>query len=279
LDPHSAPTPNDIDSSAFAALCACIAEMRGAAGLESFTRTPRPFLIGITGSVAVGKTCFAAKLKWELLQRRVCDAIEAVSTDGFLLSNAQLQSNRQIDRKGFPEAYDSAALAQFLRDALAGRPKLHYPVYSHEAYDVVPGEGHTIDLPQILIVEGVNILQSKGAAQGAVGARHLPDLAFDLTIFLRADEDVVFGWYLNRTLQVRRHEIAEGAGGATDPLRREKIAETARWKWHHINLPNYHQNIALALDTADVVIEKNPDHTVALLQIRATRPSSYRELS
>ena len=155
-----------------------------------------PYIIGVAGSVAVGKSTTARVLKALLSRWPNTPKVELVTTDGFLLPNAELERRGLMQRKGFPESYDGSAILRFLSDVKAGKPQVKAPVYSHLVYDVVPGETVTVERPDILILEGLNVLQT-----GSRGARALSMFVsdfFDFSIYIDADEDLIREWYIER---------------------------------------------------------------------------------
>ena len=161
-----------------------------------------PFIIGIGGSVAVGKSTTARVLR-ELLKRwPSAPKADLVTTDGFLFPNAVLKAEGLMERKGFPESYDVGALLAFLTDIKAGKPRVSAPVYSHLTYDIVPGETITIDRPDILILEGLNVLQPRDLPKDGKAVPFVSDF-FDFSIFLDADEEALRGWYVERFMRLK----------------------------------------------------------------------------
>jgi type I pantothenate kinase len=158
--------------------------------------TPPPFIIGISGSVAVGKST-TARLLQKLLARTFRRlSVELITTDGFLYPTATLEEKGILDRKGFPESYDMAALIEFLRDVKSGKADIETPVYSHEIYDILPDEHFTLNQPDILIVEGINVLQLPENQN-----IYVSDF-FDFAIYVDAEPEVIEAWYLERFLQL-----------------------------------------------------------------------------
>ncbi|CAB4547272.1 MAG: type I pantothenate kinase [Actinobacteria bacterium] len=224
-----------------------------------------PFIIGVAGSVAVGKSTVARLLR-ELLSRwEGTPKVALVTTDGFLYPNAELEHRDLMSRKGFPESYDRKALLKFVSDIKSGEPKVQAPVYSHLAYDIVPNEFISIDQPDVLIIEGLNVLQTPEKDQPLA----LSDF-FDFKIFVDADADDIKHWYLERFKKLR-------AGAFTNPksffhryaeLEFEDALATAEGFWENINLPNLIENIAPTLSRATLVLQKDKDHAVEQVLLR-----------
>lgn len=216
--------------------------------------TRRPVLVGLTGPVAVGKTTFANQLADALGLR-----VAIVSTDGFLFPNAELDRRGISMRKGFPESFDVAKLRSFLDAARRGEPTLRVPVYDHLTYDVVPDATVVVE-GDVIIVEGVNALGPEYAD------------AYDVTVYLDADEAAIVEWFCARLTEVIRGAkdlpgsfYAPFADWADDQIR--QFAEGA---WHGINAVNLEQHIRPARDRAQVVVEKGADHAVR--SVRVGRP-------
>lgn len=231
------------------------------------TGTVTPFVIGVAGSVAVGKSTIARLLR-ELLSRwEGTPRVELVTTDGFLLPNAELQRRGLMERKGFPESYDRRALLRFVSQVKSGAPEVRAPFYSHLAYDIVPDAEIVVNAPDVLIVEGLNVLQP--AAPGRSLA--VSDL-FDFTIYVDARTSDIARWYEERFLRLQRgafanpqsffHRFAE--------LSEEQARARAREIWGAINEPNLVQNILPTRPRASLVLRKGADHTVSSVLIRKT---------
>ncbi len=231
---------------------------------ERASRTP--FIIGIAGSVAVGKSTVARLLR-ELMKRWPgTPRVELVTTDGFLYPNAELERRNLMHRKGFPESYDRLALLQFVSDIKSGRTDVQAPVYSHLAYDIVPGEHATVTAPDVLILEGLNLLQPPAAGQELA----LSDY-FDFTIFVDAEPEQIKTWFLNRFSKL-------WSSAFTNPLSyfhkltleftEQQALERARDIWQTINLPNLHENILPTRSRATLIMQKGPEHRVDQVLLR-----------
>ncbi|CAB4633111.1 unannotated protein [freshwater metagenome] len=229
-------------------------------------RTGRvPFIIGVAGSVAVGKSTISRLLK-ELLSRwEGTPRVEMITTDGFLYPNAELERRGIMSRKGFPESYDRLALLKFVADIKSGAPSVSAPVYSHLVYDIVPGETNTVNNPDVLIVEGLNVLQSPGAGQDLA----LSDF-FDFKIFVDAETENISQWFLARFDQLRETAFTNPASYfhkyAEMPY--EKALATANEIWATINLPNLIENILPTRTRATLVLQKGSQHAVERVLLR-----------
>ena len=169
-----------------------------------------PYIIGVAGSVAVGKSTTARVLKALLARWPNTPKVDLVTTDGFLLPNAELDRLGLMERKGFPESYDTGALLRFLADIKAGRRNVPAPLYSHLVYDVVPGEEKIVDLPDILIVEGLNVLQPARMPKDGMAIPFVSDF-FDFSVYIDAEEDDLHRWYVNRFLRLRHTAFRDPA--------------------------------------------------------------------
>ena len=220
--------------------------------LLSALRAGRPALLGLTGSVAAGKTTFAEELSRRLTDRRV----EIVSTDGFLLPTAELEARGLLERKGFPESYDLPRLTRFLDDVRAGRPALA-PRYSHATYDPLPDVfGQAIARPDLLIVEGVNALQ--------------PELRgfYDTALYLDASEENLFSWYAERLARIREDVKSDPAAylHRLARLSDDEFHERIALVWEETNLKNLREHIAPTKPFADLTIEKGANHQLVAVR-------------
>lgn len=234
-----------------------------------FNDSKVPFIIGIGGSVAVGKSTTSRVLR-ELLKRwPAAPKVELVTTDGFLYPNAVLQAEGKMERKGFPESYDVGALLSFLNNIKAGRPRVTAPVYSHLTYDIVPDETIVVDRPDILILEGLNVLQARDLPKDGKAVPFVSDF-FDFSIYIDADEEALRRWYVERFMDLKDtrfrdprsyfHHYAE--------LSDEEAKAVAEGLWERINLVNLHENILPTRPRADLILSKDADHAVKLVALR-----------
>jgi type I pantothenate kinase len=226
-----------------------------------------PYVIGIAGSVAVGKSTFSRVLRAALARWPDHPHVALVTTDGFLHPNAVLEARGLMQRKGFPESYDQRLLLQFLADVKSGEPIVSAPVYSHLHYDIVPGAKQEVENPDILIIEGLNVLQSPPSRDGS---RMFVSDFFDFSIYLDAEEDVIANWYINRFLRLRETVFRNKSSyfhRYTD-LTESEAVETARRIWEEINLRNLRENIGPTRERAHLILEKGPDHLVENVKMR-----------
>ena len=228
-----------------------------------------PYVIGVAGSVAVGKSTTARLLRALLARWPNTPKVELITTDGFLLPNAVLEREGLMHRKGFPESYDTGALLRFLRDIKAGRGRVTAPLYSHLVYDIVPGETVTVDRPDILIVEGLNVLQPARLPRDGTSTPFVSDF-FDFKIYIHAEEEHLRRWYVERFMRLRETAFR-------DPKsyfhRYSKLADsvaiaTADNIWQHINLVNLRENILPTRARADLILRKSVDHSIATVSLR-----------
>ena len=227
-----------------------------------------PFVIGIAGSVAVGKSTVARLLQLLLSRWDSTPRVDLVTTDGFLYPNRILQERSLIARKGFPESYDRTALISFLASVKAGNPHAQAPVYSHVTYDIVPDAFIDVDRPDILIVEGLNVLQPPRSAPGSVSVA-VSDY-FDFSIYVDADETFIERWYVDRFLKLRATAFSreDSYFKTYASLTDDEAVSTAHVVWNAINLPNLRENIRPTRERATLIFTKGADHRVESLSIR-----------
>jgi type I pantothenate kinase len=233
-------------------------------------RRPAPFIIGIAGSVAVGKSTTARILQALLRRGPGNPGVELLTTDGFLYPNAELEARGLMERKGFPESYDQRALIDALAAIRAGEDDVATPVYSHLAYDIVPDQFHVLRRPSIVIVEGLNVLQvnTKGASPEHVVASDY----FDFSIFVDAAESDIERWFTERLLTLRSTVLTEPDAffHRFAALPDDEVVAIARGIWADINLVNLHENVAPTRGRAHLVLEKGGDHHVSRVLLRRT---------
>jgi type I pantothenate kinase len=195
--------------------------------------------------------------------------VDLVTTDGFLLPNAVLEERGLLARKGFPESYDRRGLLRFLAEVKSGRAEVDAPVYDHQSYDIVPGTRQVVDRPDILVLEGLNVLQAGRHADGTSPEVFLSDF-FDFSVYVDAAESDIRQWYVDRFLALRRTAFADTSAyfhrfaGLSD----DEARATALGIWAEINGPNLRQNIAPTRSRARLVLRKAADHTVRRILLR-----------
>jgi len=227
-----------------------------------------PYVIGVAGSVAVGKSTFARLLQALLARWPDHPKVELVTTDGFLYPNRVLEERGIMNRKGFPESYDTRRLLQFLRELKSGAAEVSAPVYSHVVYDIVDGEHVTVHQPDILILEGLNVLQVGNTADVA-NPEFVSDY-FDFSIYIDADESDIEEFYIQRflTLCETVFQNPDSFFQHYAHLTREEAIETARFIWREINGKNLRENIDPTKGRAGLLLRKGSDHRVTDVSLR-----------
>jgi len=228
-----------------------------------------PYVIGVAGSVAVGKSTTARVLKALLARWPNTPKVELVTTDGFLYPNAVLEREGLMEKKGFPESYDRAALLRFLHDVKAGRRPARAPVYSHLTYDIMPNEWIEIANPDILIVEGINVLQASPLPKDGRDFPFVSDF-FDFSVYLDADEEVVRRWYVDRFLALRGTTFRDPQSYWHRYARLDDVQAiaTATSIWTRINLVNLRENILPTRSRAHLILKKDASHLVTEVALR-----------
>jgi type I pantothenate kinase len=228
-----------------------------------------PFVIGIAGSVAVGKSTTARVLKQLLARWPNSPKVDLVTTDGFLLPNAELREQGLMDRKGFPESYDQKAVLKFLAGIKAGEPDVAAPLYSHLTYDVLKGESVHIHQPDILIFEGINVLQTRALPPDGRDVPMVSDF-FDFSIYIDADEADIHRWYVRRFMGLRDTAFRDPASffHRYATMGEDEARAVAERLWRDINLRNLRDNIQPTRPRADLILHKGPDHLVDLVALR-----------
>lgn len=224
-----------------------------------------PFVIGVAGSVAVGKSTVSRLLKELLSHWEGTPRVALVTTDGFLYPNAELERRGIMHRKGFPESYDRMALIKFVADVKSGADRVSAPVYSHMSYDILPGEEVVVESPDVLIVEGLTLLQTPGPNQEVAVSDY-----FDFKIYVDAKTEHIAQWFLNRFYKLRASAFTDPASYFHRYAEMDESAALARAKeiWETINLPNLVDNILPTRSRATLVLNKGENHTVESVLLR-----------
>ncbi|HHT7855548.1 type I pantothenate kinase [Pasteurella multocida] len=224
-----------------------------------------PYIISIAGSVAVGKSTSARILQSLLSQWPERRKVDLITTDGFLHPLAKLQQDNLLHKKGFPVSYDTARLVRFLADIKSGKPKVSAPVYSHLIYDIVPDQFDVVDQPDILILEGLNVLQT-----GDRSSQTFVSDFVDFSIYVDADEDLLKAWYISRFLKFRQSAFSDPNSYFKHyaTLSEPEAISTAGRIWDEINGLNLRENILPTRERANLILTKGTDHAVELVRLR-----------
>lgn len=236
--------------------------------LKKATKNP-PFIIGIAGSVAVGKSTTSRILQSLLLDLPARPKVDLITTDGFLFSNNVLKAKGLSERKGFPESYNIRALIDFLSAVKSGEPCVQAPVYSHLYYDIVPGQYHQVCQPDIVIIEGINVLQTPKQVGSSIPSRVVSDF-FDISIYVDADESHILKWYVERFKLLKKTAFTKPESyfklfAELSDVEAEGVATDI---WNRINKVNLKENILPTKYRADLIIEKSSNHQVENIRVR-----------
>ena len=228
-----------------------------------------PFIIGVAGSVAVGKSTTARVLKELLARWPSSPKVDLVTTDGFLHPNAALRERGLMEKKGFPESYDVGQLLRFLSDIKSGLGSVRAPVYSHLTYDVVEGEYTAIDRPDILVFEGINVLQTRDLPEDGAAVPVVSDF-FDFSIYIDADEMLIHKWYVDRFMRLRETAFRnpDSFFHRYSQLTDDAALAIAEGLWANINLKNLRENILPTRPRADLILHKGTNHLVQEVALR-----------
>ena len=228
-----------------------------------------PYIIGVAGSVAAGKSTTARVLQALLSRWPNTPKVQLVTTDGFLYPNAVLERDGLMEKKGFPESYDQTTLIRFLSDVKAGQERVEAPIYSHLTYDVIAGETVTVDRPDILIVEGVNVLQPSRLSRDANETPFVSDF-FDFSVYLHAEDPSLERWYVDRFLRLRETAFRDPQSYFRKyaDLSDDEAMEVATSIWSRINLRNLHENIFPTRARASLVLTKGVSHKIEQVALR-----------
>lgn len=228
-----------------------------------------PFIIGMAGSVAVGKSTTARILKELMARWPSSPKVDLITTDGFLYPNEILRREGLMERKGFPESYDVGALLRFLSAIKSGTANVPAPRYSHLTYDILPDSYTIVNQPDILIFEGINVLQSSDLP---AGGRIVPIVSdfFDFSIYIDADEDLIHDWYVERFMKLRQTAFRDPNSffNRYASINESSALAIAEGLWENINLKNLRQNILPTRPRADLILRKGPNHMIYEVALR-----------
>ena len=228
-----------------------------------------PYIIGVAGSVAVGKSTTSRVMQALLSRWPNTPKVELVTTDGFLLPNRVLIEQGLMERKGFPESFNGAALLNFLSDVKAGTRNVKAPVYSHLTYDVIPDEYVIVDRPDILIVEGLNVLAPNRPQKDGIGIPFVSDF-FDFSVYLHADQDLLEKWYVARFMRLRETAFRDPRSYFTKfaEVSDEEAVAIAHDIWTRINLRNLRENVLPTRERASLILTKGASHRIEEVALR-----------
>lgn len=228
-----------------------------------------PFIIGVAGSVSVGKSTTSRVLRALLARWPASPKVDLVTTDGFLHPNAVLEEEGLMSKKGFPESFDRQTLLKFLSDIKAGKRNVRAPVYSHFYYDVMPGHTVTVDKPDILIVEGLNVLQTRELPKDGRAVPFVSDF-FDFSVYIDAEEKLLEDWYVKRFMRLRETAFRDPSSyfHRYSRITDDEALETALRIWRDINLVNLRENIFPTRPRADLILTKDESHRIAKVALR-----------
>lgn len=228
-----------------------------------------PFIIGVAGSVAVGKSTTARVLRALLARWPDHPRVDLITTDGFLYPNRELEARNLMERKGFPESFDTARLLNFLADVKSGKERIEAPIYSHFHYDIMPGQKTLIERPDILIVEGLNVLQPASVHKGSDAGPFVSDF-IDFSIFIDADPALIETWYVERFMRLRSTAFRDPASffHRYITLTHDNAVARALEIWRTINFKNLTENILPTRPRARLILRKGSDHSVRTVALR-----------
>lgn len=228
-----------------------------------------PFIVGVAGSVAVGKSTTARVLKALLARWPDHPRVDLVTTDGFLFPNKVLEEHKLMERKGFPESFDTSRLLNFLHDVKSGKENVAAPVYSHFHYDIMPGQSVVVDRPDVLIVEGLNVLQPARLPKGGEAIPFVSDF-FDFSIYIDADPAKIETWYVERFMRLRQTAFRDPAAyfHRYANLNSDEAHARALHIWNTINLKNLQENILPTRQRAGLILRKGDNHRTVEVALR-----------